>query len=143
MAFRGHSERVETDSTVDFNVSILNTTDPDVEIRVHARVKNAGQFLAGNAEAVTVGPGTDADARQATDPNVGHFATGFAPRRDPAATLPSVAFEGTLQPPCLAWPSRSALTGAEQGTQRQIHLRSRTMVRIHRHLEPCIWARVV
>jgi len=93
MAFRGHSERVETDSTVDFNVSILNTTDPDVEIRVHARVKNAGQFLAGNAEAVTVGPGTDADARQATDPNVGHFATGFAPRRDPAATLPSVAFE--------------------------------------------------
>jgi len=93
MAYQGHSEHFETDSTVDLNVSILNTTDTDVEIRAHARDENAGQFLAGNAEAVTVGPRTDVDARQATDPNVGHFAVGFAPRGDPAATPPSMAYE--------------------------------------------------
>jgi len=86
-------ERVETDSTVDYTIANLDTTDPDVEIRAHARDGNAGQFLAGNAEAVAMGPRSDADVRQAADPNVGHIAMGYAPRGDPAATPPSAAFE--------------------------------------------------
>jgi len=117
-----HFERVETDSTIDFSIGIMNTPDPDVEYRVHARDDNAGQFLAGRAGAVTVGPRTDADMRQAADPNVGHFAANFTPRGDPAATPPSC--------------QRPALTGAGQPTQRRIHPRSRTTVRIRRHPEP-------
>jgi len=118
-----HFEQVETDSTVDCNVGVLDTTDPDVEFRTHAWDDNAGQVLAGRAGAVTVGLRTDVDTRQAADPNVGHFAMGFAPRGYPAATHP-------------AWLQRPALTGTEQPTQRLIHLRSRTRVRFRRHLEP-------
>jgi len=88
-----HSERVETDSTVDNTVGNLDTTDLDVEIRAHARDRNASQFLAGNAEAVAVGLRTDADTHQAADQNVGHIAVGFAPRGDPAATPPGAAFQ--------------------------------------------------
>lgn len=80
--------------TVNYNVDILNTTDdPDVEFRAHVRDRNAGQFLVGNTVPVAVGPPTDADARQAADPNVGHLAAGFAPQGNPAATPPSVAYE--------------------------------------------------
>ena len=72
---------------------------------MHAQDENAGQILTGSADAVTVRPWTDADVRHATDPNAGHIAVGFEP-------------EGTLQPPCLAWPSSPELTAAKQDTQR-------------------------
>jgi len=85
-------EYVETDSNVDFELDV-EPRDPNAEFHVHARDKEAGQMLAGSAEAVTVGPRTDADTRQATAPNVGHIATGFEPRGDPAAIPPNVALE--------------------------------------------------
>ena len=87
-------ERVETDSTIDLSVDIVNTPDPDVEFRAPARDDDAGQLLAGRYGAMAVGTRTDMDARQATDPNIlGHLAVGFTLRGDPAATLPSVASE--------------------------------------------------
>jgi len=70
-------ERVETDSTVDFELvaieagRLVEPTDSDIEFRTHAREENAGQILAGSTDAVTVGPRTDANPYQAADPNVG------------------------------------------------------------------------
>jgi len=66
---------------------------PEVEFRAHAWEEDAGQLLAGSADAVAVGPRTDADAYQAADPNVGHSVAGFVPRGEPVVTPPSVAFE--------------------------------------------------
>ena len=62
---------------------------------MHARGIDAGQLLAGSADTEAVGPRTDADARQAADPNVGHWPVGFTPRGDPAATPPSAAAEAS------------------------------------------------
>jgi len=61
--------------------------------------------LAGSAEAVTVGPRTDADARQAAAPVVGHFAEGFEPRRETTVVQPSVAGEAVA---CRAGVDQSA-----------------------------------
>jgi len=78
-------ERLETDSSVDFKLIVseagrlVEPTDPDIEFRVHARDENAGQILVGSADAVTVGHRTDADVRQAADPNVIYIAVGFEP----------------------------------------------------------------
>jgi len=89
-------ENVETDSTVDNTFGQMDTSDPDIEFRAHARGIDAGQLLAGRAEAVTVGPQTDADTRQAADPNiVGHLAVSSTPRGDPVATPPSAAAEAS------------------------------------------------
>jgi len=49
----------------------------------------------GSTDTEAVGPQTDADARQAVDPNVGHWPVGFTPRGDPAATPPSAAAEAS------------------------------------------------
>ena len=58
----------------------MDTSDPEIEFRVHARARDAGQLLAGSAETVAVGPWTEADACQAADPNIiGHLAVGFVP----------------------------------------------------------------
>jgi len=92
-------QRVETDSTVDFELvaseagCLVEPTDSDIEFRAHAREENAGQILVGSADAVTVGPRSDADVHQAADSNVGHVTAGFEPRGDPAVTPLSVAFE--------------------------------------------------
>ena len=78
-------ERIETDSTVDFELVAMETDhlveppDPEVEFRAHARQQDAGQLLAGTTDAVTEGPRTDADAYQVADPNVGHRVGGLAP----------------------------------------------------------------
>jgi len=89
-------ENVETDSTVDNTLGQMNTSDPDIEFRTHARARDAGQLLAGSAETMAVGPQTDMDARQAADPNIiGHLAVSFAPRSDLVATLPSAAAEAS------------------------------------------------
>jgi len=50
-------ENVETDSTVDNTLGQMDTSDPDIEFRAHARARYAGQLLAGSAETVAVGPG--------------------------------------------------------------------------------------
>jgi len=57
------------------------------------REQDAGQLLAGTADAVAEGPRTDADVYQVADPNVGHSVGGFAPRGEPTATPPSAASE--------------------------------------------------
>ena len=89
-------ENVETDSTVDNTLGQMETSNPDIDFRAHVRARDAGQLLAGSIETVAVGPRTDADVRQAADPNpVGHLAIGFAPRGDPAATPPSAATEAS------------------------------------------------
>ena len=71
-------ERVEMDSTVDFELVATETdhlvepSDPEVEFCAHARQQGEGQLLAGTADVVIEGPQTDADAYQVADPNVGH-----------------------------------------------------------------------
>jgi len=92
-------EHVETDITVDFELvaneagHLVEPSDSDIEFRAHAREEDAGQLLAGSADAAAVGPRTDADVYQAVDRNVGHVAAGFAARGEPAVTPPSVASE--------------------------------------------------
>jgi len=87
-------EDVETDSTVDNTLDQMDTSDPEIQFRVLARGMDAGQLLAGDVGPVAVGPRTDADARQAADPDtVGHLATCLTPRGDLAATPPSAAAE--------------------------------------------------
>ena len=91
-----HSENIETDSTVDHILGLgqMDTSDSEIELCAHAWAIDAGQLLAGRTDAVAVGPRTDADARQAADPNVvGRLAVTFAPRDDPAANPPSSAAE--------------------------------------------------
>jgi len=91
-------ERVETDSTVDFELVATETdhhvepSDPEAEFR-DARQQGEGQLLAGTADAVIQGPRTDADAYQVADPNVGHCVGGLAPRDQPPATPPTAASE--------------------------------------------------
>jgi len=56
-------ERVETDSTVDFELvanetdHLVEPSDSGVEFRAHAREQDAGQLLAGTADAVAEDPG--------------------------------------------------------------------------------------
>jgi len=90
-------ERVETDSTVDFELVATETdhlvepSDSEVEFRAHARQQDAGQFLAGTTDAVIEGQRADADAYQVADLNVGHRVGGLAPRGQPPATPPTAA----------------------------------------------------
>jgi len=87
-------EDVETNSTVDNTLGQMDTSDPEIQSRALARGIDAGQLLAGDVGPVAVGPRTDADARQAADPDtVGHLAAHFTPRNDLAATPPSAAAE--------------------------------------------------
>jgi len=77
-------ERVEMDSTVDFKLVATETdhlvepSDPEVELRAHARQQGEGQLLVGTADVVIEGPRTDADAYHVADPNVGHRVGGLA-----------------------------------------------------------------
>jgi len=87
-------ENFEMDSTVEYNAGQMDASDPEKVSRACAW-DNAGQLLAGSADTEAVGPRTDADARQAADPNVGHLAVGFTPRGNPAATPPSAAAEAS------------------------------------------------
>ena len=92
-------ERVEMDSTVDFELVATETdhlvepSDPEVEFRAHARQQGEGQLLVGTADVVIEGPRTDADAYQVADPNVGHRVGGLAPRDQLPATPPTAASE--------------------------------------------------
>jgi len=88
-------DNVEMDSTIEYNPGQRDASDPEIELRAHARWIDAGQLLAGSTDTEAVGLQTDADARQAADPNVGHWPVGFAPWGDPAATLPSAAAEAS------------------------------------------------
>jgi len=83
------------DSTLEYNPGQRDASDPEIEFRAHARGIDAGQLLAGSTDTEGVGPQTDADARQAADPDVGHWPVGFTPRGDPAATPPSTAAEAS------------------------------------------------
>jgi len=78
------SGNIETDSTLDNTIGQLDqldTSDPEIRVRTLARGIDAGQLLAGSTQPVAVGPRTDADARQAADPNLlGHLSVRFAPR---------------------------------------------------------------
>jgi len=58
---------------------------------------------------MAVGPRTDADARQAADPNlVGHLAVSFTPWGDPAATPPSAAAEARGKTHSTPYPTTEA-----------------------------------
>ena len=87
--------RFESDAiedTVEYHEGQIDASDPEIEFRAHARGIDADQLLAGSVDTEAVGPRTDADTRQAADPNlVGHLAVSFTPRGDPAATPPSSA----------------------------------------------------
>ena len=86
------SEDFETDSTVDNTIDHLDPSDPEIHFRAPTRGIDAGQLLAGNLGPVTVGPRTDADARQAAAPDTfGHIGSPFSPRASPAATPPGAA----------------------------------------------------
>jgi len=87
-------EDVEMDSTVDNTLDQMDTSDPEIHFRTQACGIDAGQLLAGDVGPVAVGPQTDADARQAADPDtLGHVVTHFSPRDGRAATPPSAAAE--------------------------------------------------
>jgi len=72
----------------------MDTLDPEIHFRVQTRGIDAGQLLAGDVGPVAMGPRTDADARQAADPDTfGHIVTHFLPWDSRAATPPSAAAE--------------------------------------------------
>jgi len=83
---------VAINSVVDLKLEVIeDPTDSITELHMVAQDKEVDLILAGAAEAMAVGPRTDVDARQAAAPEVGHFAGGFEPGREP-------------QPFSLAWP---------------------------------------
>ena len=108
------------DSTLEYNPGQRDASDPEIELRAHARGIDACQLLAGSADTEAEGLQTDADARQAADPNVGHWPVGFTPRGDPAVTPPSAAAEAST-----AW-------RGQQHIRRHTQQQMRTMVRIPR-----------
>jgi len=61
-------DNVEMDSTIEYNPGQRDASDPEIELRVHARGIDAGQLLAGSTDTEAVGLQTDADACQAVDP---------------------------------------------------------------------------
>jgi len=89
-------DNVETDSVANpvLNVrELVDPTDHITELHEQALDKEVEPILAGSAEAVTVGPWTDADARQAAAPDAGYITEGFEPYGDPTVIQPSVALE--------------------------------------------------
>jgi len=83
---------VEINSVVDLELEVSeDLTDSITELRTAALDKEVDPILAGAVEAMAVGPRTDVDARQASAPEVGHFAGGFEPGRDATAVQPSMA----------------------------------------------------
>jgi len=88
-------DNIEMDSTIEYNQGQRDASDPEIELRVHARGIDAGQLLAGITDTEAVEPQTDADVCQAADPDVNHWPVGFTPRGDPAATPPSAAAEAS------------------------------------------------
>ena len=91
------SDNIETDSTVDNTIGQLDTSDPEIQVRALARGIDAGQLLAGSIQPVAVGPRTDADVRQAADPNLlGYLSVRFVPRGDSVATPPRAAVEANI-----------------------------------------------
>jgi len=83
------------DSMLGYNPGQRDASDPEIELRAHARGIDAGQLLAGSTDTEAEGLQADVDARQAANPNVGHWPVGFTPRGDPAATPPSAAAEAS------------------------------------------------
>jgi len=88
-------DNADMDSKLEYNPGQRDSSDPEIELRAHARERDAGQLLAGSMDTEAEGPQTDADARQAADSNVGHWPVGFTPRGDPAVTPPSAAAEAS------------------------------------------------
>jgi len=88
-------DNIEMDSTLEYKPGQRDASDPEIELRVHARGTNAGQLLAGSTDTKAEGLQTDADVCQAADPNVGRWPVVFTPRGDPAATLPSAVAEAS------------------------------------------------
>jgi len=88
-------DNIKMDSTLEYNPGQRDASDPEIELRAHAHGIDAGQLLAGSTDTLAEGLQTDADVRQAADPNVGHWPVGFTPRGDPAATPPSAAAEAS------------------------------------------------
>jgi len=87
---------VETDSVADLVLNVCDIVDPTDHITdscARALDNEGGLILAGSVDAVTVGPRTDADARQAVTPDTGYIAEGFQPFGDPTVIQPSVALE--------------------------------------------------
>jgi len=83
------SDKFDMESTIEYNPDKRDASDPEIELRAHARQTDAGQLLARNSDPAAEGRQTDADERQAADSNVGRWPVGLSPRGDPAATPPS------------------------------------------------------
>jgi len=83
------------ESTIQYNPDKRDASDPEIELRAHARQIAAGQLLARNSDSAAAGLQTDADARQTADSQVGRWPVGLSPRGDPAATPPSAAAEAS------------------------------------------------
>jgi len=88
-------DNIEMDSTLEYNPGQGDASDHEIELRVHARGIDTRQLLAGSMDTEAGGLQTDVNARQAANPNVGHWPVGFTPRGDPAATPPSTAAEAS------------------------------------------------
>ena len=83
---------IEINSVIDLELEVSEDPMNSIsELHAVALDKEVDPILAGTAEAMAVGPRTDADARQTAAPEVGHFAGGFEPRREATAVQRSVA----------------------------------------------------
>jgi len=118
---------VEIDSVVDLELEVSeDLMDPIAELRVAALNKEVDPILAGAAEAMAVGPRTDADACQAAAPEVGQVAGGFEPWRDATAVQPSVAvgaiacFDGMEQ--SALYPIGYSYFGPQASASRAVHV---------------------
>jgi len=74
------SDKFDMESTIEYNPDKRDASDPEIELRAHARQTDAGQLLARNSDSAAEGLQTDADARQAADSNVGRWPVGLSPR---------------------------------------------------------------
>jgi len=85
---------IEIDSVADLVVEVSEFVDPtDPIAEQHAAELNKGvdPILAGAAEAMAVGPRTDADEHQVVVSEYGQVAEGFEPVRGATVVQPSVA----------------------------------------------------
>ena len=98
------SDKFDMESTIEYNPGQRDASDPEIELRAHARQTDAGQLLVRNSDSAAEGLQTDADARQAADSNVGRWPVGLSPRGDPAATPPGAAAEASA-----AWHGQTCL----------------------------------
>jgi len=70
---RHRSDNIDMESTLEYNPGQRDASDPEIELRAHARQIDAGQLLARNTDAEAEGLQTDADVRQAADSNIGQW----------------------------------------------------------------------